>query len=108
MQDLDDRNVQNALIVMDNAKYHKFLSNGNPKGSWKKQQMMDYYTKHNIPVSPVDSKGVIWDRLKNHVNENIKTVIFSMAEAAGHQVVWPTPYYLDQQQSSLSGRVSKG
>ena len=32
---LKARNITNAVIVMDNAKYHKTLPPGMPKKSWK-------------------------------------------------------------------------
>jgi hypothetical protein len=33
---------ENCLYVMDNMEYYKVLSNGTPKGCWKKWQMLDY------------------------------------------------------------------
>lgn len=69
---------------MENVKYHKFLPDETPKGSWKKEQKMNYCVEHNIAISTADMKSVIWDRLECYVNENIKPVIVSMVEAAGH------------------------
>ena len=34
-------NVQNAVIVMDDAKYHKSIPENIQKGIWKKQQLVD-------------------------------------------------------------------
>ena len=108
LQALAHRNVENALIVMDNAKYHKCLPDGTPKGSWKKQRMVEYCNEHNIPVSPSDLKNVIWDRLKKHIDQNIKPVVVSMAEASGHKVVWSPPHHSDLQPIELIWANVKG
>ena len=108
LEALAARNVQNALIVMDNAKYHKSLLEGTLKGSWKKQRMVEYCLEHNIPFDPSDLKSIIWDRLRKHVEENIKPVIVAMAEALGHKVVWSPPHHSDLQPIELAGRTLKG
>ena len=94
-------NVQNALIVMDNAKYHKSLPEETPKGSWKKQHMVEYCLEHNIPFDPSDLKSVISDCLRKHVKENIKPVIVAMAETLGHEVVLSLQHHSDLQPIKL-------
>ena len=72
-------NVHSALIVIDNAKYHKSLPIGTPKGSWKKWRMLDYRNKHNIAVNNSDLKTVIWDKLKKYVDDCIKPTVVWLA-----------------------------
>ena len=108
LQALAHQNVEKALIVMDNAKYHKSLPNGTPKGSWRKQQLVDYCVEHGIAISPADLKSVIWDRLKKHIEANVQPVIVAMAEAAGHQVVWSHRTIPTYNQLSSSGQMLKG
>ena len=85
---LYDRVVINSLIVMYKAKYHKSLPNETPKGSWKKQKILDYFQNHNIPASPVVFKSVIWGNFWKKFEDNMKPIIVSMEEAEGHQFVW--------------------
>ena len=94
-------NVHSALIVMDNAKYHKSLPEGTPKGSWKKQRMLKYCNEHGIDVNPSDLKSIVWDTLKKYVNEHVRPTIVSMAEAAGHKVVFSPPHHSDLQPIEL-------
>ena len=108
LEALAARNVQNVLIVMDNAKYHKSLPEGTTKGSWKKQRMVEYCQEHNVPFDPSDLKSVIWDRLRKHVEENNKPVIVAMSEALGHEVVWSPPHHSDLQPIELVWASVKG
>ena len=93
--------VHCATIVMDNAKYHKSLPEGTPKGSWKKQRMLEYCKEHDIAVNHSDLKSVIWDKLKKYINDHIKPIVVSMAEAPGHTVVFLTPHHSDLQPIKL-------
>ena len=108
LQALADRNVQNALIVMDNAKYHKSLPEGTPKGTWKKSRMIEYCVEHSIPHCTTELKSVIWGRLKKHIEKNIKPIIVTMAEEAGHMVVWSPPHHSDLQPIELIWANVKG
>jgi len=45
---LKARNITNAIIAMDNAKYHKTLPDETPKGNWKKS---DYKQHVNAMLS---------------------------------------------------------
>ena len=87
LQALADQNVQNALIVMDNANYHKSLPEATPKGKWKKSRMIEYCVEPNIPHCAIELISVIWG-LKKHIEKSIKAIIVTMAEEAGHKVVW--------------------
>ena len=43
-------NVQNAVIVMDNKKYQKSLTENKPKVSWKKQKLVDYFLDKGLDL----------------------------------------------------------
>ena len=101
-------NVQSTLIVMDNAKYHKSLPEGTPKGSWKKQRMLEYCNEHGIDVNPSDLKSIVWDTLKKYVDECVKPTIVLMAEVAGHKVVFSPPHHSDLQPIKLVWSNVKG
>ena len=100
--------VHCATIVMDNAKYHKSLPEGTPKGSWKKQRMLEYCKEHDIAVNHSDLKSVIWDKLKKYIDDNVKPIVVSMAEAAGHRVVFSPPHHSDLQPIELVWANVKG
>ena len=105
---LSDMNIQNSVIVMDNAKYHKSLPEGTPKSSWKKQNLIHFCLSKNIVVNPGDLKSVIWLRVKEWVRQNVKPIIVNMAEAAGHTVVWSPPHHSDLQPIELVWANVKG
>ena len=105
---LSERGVKNALIVMDNAKYHKMLPEGTPKGQWKKQLMLEYCASHGIQYSPNEMKSQLWGRLKKHIQDNIKPVIVMMAEEEGHEVLFSPPHHSDLQPIELVWANVKG
>ena len=70
--------------------------------------MLDYCNEHNIAVNHSDLKNVIWDKLKKYVDDHIKPTIVSMAEAAGHKVVFSPPHHSDLQPIELVWANVKG
>jgi transposase len=100
--------IHNAVIVMDNAKYHKTLPDGTPKCSWSKQNLLDYCRLKNITIGEGDLKTVLWGRVKDFVKQNVKPIIVSMAEDAGHTVVWSPPHHSDLQPIELVWANVKG
>jgi transposase len=83
--------VENAAIKMDNAKYHKCLPQGTPRGSWKKDHMQESLTKYNIPWEPNEIKPTLQYKLMKYVRENIEPEVFQMAKAAGHEILYSPP-----------------
>ena len=73
-----------------------------------KQRMIEYCAEHNIPIDPADSESAIWDRLRKYVEENIKPVGVTMAEALGHTAVWYPPHHSDLQPIELVWANIKG
>jgi transposase len=94
---LQDRNVQNAVIVMDNAKYHKTNPPDTPKRSWRKEQLLEACACCGIEVPPNSTCPVIWSRLRLYITEHILPIIVTMARAEGHEVWYSPPHYSDLQ-----------
>ena len=57
---LETMNVNNAVMVTDNSKYHKILPENTPKSSWKKKQLVDYCLNKVLELEENDLKTVIW------------------------------------------------
>ena len=86
---------------MDNAKYHKTLQEWKPKMSWKNQQLIKYcYLEKNL-THKNDMKSVLWGRVKSFIQKHEKPIIVSLAEEAGHVVVWYPPNNSDLQPIEL-------
>jgi len=56
---LGTRNVQNCVIIMDDAKYHKSFPEGTPKSQWKNQELVDFCEAEGTPFLPIDLKTAI-------------------------------------------------
>ena len=105
---LSGMGIQNAVIVMDNAKYHKTLPEGTPKSSWKKENLINYCHANNIAVNPGDLRSILWERVKVWVQEHTKSIVVNMAEEAGHTVIWSPPHHSDLQPIELVWANVKG
>jgi hypothetical protein len=55
--------VVNAVITMDNAKYHKHLPEDTPKGSNKKSVLQDACRRWDIQFNLSDVKSTLWQLL---------------------------------------------
>ena len=104
---LKARNITNAVIVMDNAKYHKTLPPGMPKKSWKKQPLIDACTSRGIEVLPKDTRAILWDKLQKLLGD-IKPEIVAMAESQGHTVLFTPPRYSELQPIETVWAIVKG
>jgi hypothetical protein len=67
LQALSHRRIQNAVIVLDNAKYHKSLPATTPKSAWKVADMRQYCQVNEIPLDPKDTKRIIQAKMKPHL-----------------------------------------
>ncbi|KAG9408508.1 hypothetical protein AC1031_022126 [Aphanomyces cochlioides] len=105
--DLESLGVQNALIAMDNAKYHKSLPPGTPKFSMKKNELQVCCIENGIPYDDSDIKSRLWSRLAPVVAAT-KTAVVTIAEAAGHEIVFTPPHHSDLQPIELVWANVKG
>ena len=108
LDSLDRRGIKNAIIVMDNAKYHKTLPGNTPKGNWKKQDLIDYCVSNGIKVEAKELKSLIWDKVKRNVADNVKPVVVTMAQEKGHEVIYSPPHHSDLLPVELVWSVIKG
>ncbi|KAG9411451.1 hypothetical protein AC1031_017085 [Aphanomyces cochlioides] len=60
LDELDDLGMKNALIVMDNAKYHKCLPPDTPSGRWSEKRLQDECIRIGVDVAPSDYKSLLW------------------------------------------------
>ena len=47
---LKKQHIENTIIIMDNAKYHKNLPDDTPQMVWKKGNLLDEFSKRGIQV----------------------------------------------------------
>ena len=108
LEALDARGVKNAVIVMDNARYHKKQPADTPNASSKKAVLREACTRYGIAVGERDTKSVMWEKLKTHIAENVHPVIVQMAAEKGHEVVFTPPHYSDLQPIESVWGIVKG
>ncbi len=101
------REISNAIIVMDNAKYHKKLPPDTPRKGWKKAQLIEACADRNIDVPDKALKSTIWQLLEAHV-QTAQPIICNMAKNEGHEVVFSPPHYSDLQPIELVWANVKG
>jgi transposase len=104
---LRNRGISNALIVMDNAKYHKTLPETTPRKAWKKEKLLQACASLNIEVPQTAIKTQIWSKLEPHVKGTLP-VICAMAKAEGHEVLYSPPHYSDLQPIEIVWANVKG
>ncbi len=105
---LSKRNVKNAMIIMDNAKYHNKLDDSVPKKNNKKQKMIDYLEKNKIDFDDGSSKQMIWEKVKEYVSKNVKPVVCNIASEKGHEIVYTPSYHSELQPMELIWAIVKG
>ncbi|OQR83192.1 hypothetical protein ACHHYP_20757 [Achlya hypogyna] len=87
---LEAREIRNACIVLDNAKYHKSLPPGTPRKGWKKSLLVDACRGLGIDCDETDLKAVLWGKLEAHVSATLPVVV-TMAREKGHEVLFTPP-----------------
>lgn len=105
---LEIRDIHNAQIIMDNARYHKSLPAHIPKKGNKKIDLIKYCVDNSIIHSPTESKIMMWSKIQGHISTFIKPTICGMAERAGHTVLFTPPYHSDLQPIELIWAITKG
>ncbi|RHY24712.1 hypothetical protein DYB32_008725 [Aphanomyces invadans] len=104
---LDKMGIENALIVMDNAKYHKCLPPDTPKFSMKKLRLQEACVVRGIPYNASDVKSFLWSKLEPVV-ASVQPTTVAMAEAAGHEVLFTPPHHSELQPIELIWAIVKG
>ncbi|ETV63648.1 hypothetical protein H257_19421, partial [Aphanomyces astaci] len=68
LEALQDHAIVNAIIVMDNAKYHKCIPDTTPKFTWRKADLIDVCDTLGIAYSPSELKATIWAKLQPYTS----------------------------------------
>ena len=106
---LKERKIENAMIVMDNAKYHKSRPKGLPKASQKKEVLLAFAKEHNLTI-PTGKflKLMLWEIGNDYIKKTFLPVVRQMAKDAGHEVVYSPAHYLDLQPIEIVWAIVKG
>jgi hypothetical protein len=109
LDEVKDLGYLAVVFVMDNAKYHKGKPSTTPKGTWKKEAMLQACLDLGLDdVSPTDLKSTLWAKLKAYVDAHVQPVIVEMARSRGHDVVYTAPNYSDLQPIEQIWAIVKG
>ncbi|RHY40153.1 hypothetical protein DYB38_009574 [Aphanomyces astaci] len=107
LDELAARNLQNTIIVMDNAAYHKCRPADTPAFRSRKVELQIACDRSGQDSTPSDLKSVLWAKIKPFV-DGIKPVTVVMAEAAGHEVYFSLPHYSNLQPIEVVWAIIKG
>ncbi|RHY49106.1 hypothetical protein DYB38_009831 [Aphanomyces astaci] len=84
LDEMDASGVTKALIVLDNAKYHKCLPESTPTSGRRKSILLDACRLYGIQTTGKEFKSELWDMLASHIKAHIHPVIVEMAKHRGH------------------------
>ncbi|RHZ07129.1 hypothetical protein DYB26_010944 [Aphanomyces astaci] len=102
MDELDLLGKTGAVIVMDNASYHKGLPLSTPKGTWKKQDLLEACQRIGVEATADEYRTVIWAKLQAYIKENVVPEVVTLARSRGYEVVYTPPYHSDLQPIGLT------
>ncbi|RHY92026.1 hypothetical protein DYB35_009172 [Aphanomyces astaci] len=108
LDEMDEGGITNALIVLDNAKYHKSLPKTTPTSGRRKGVLVDACRAYGIPTSGHEHKSELWGLLATHIRAHVKPIITDMAESRGHSIVFTPPHHSDLQPIEIVWAIVKG
>ena len=111
LKTLKERKFENCVIVMDNASYHKRVSDDIPRATWRKEDLLKYCTCNGIDTVKKEMlKAHIWQILSESFPAvlNPKSVVQEIIEAAGHQLIFTPPHFSDLQPIEMVWACVKG
>lgn len=91
---LKARGITNAVIIMDNAKYHKCYPSDFPRMNSRKETLVKYAEDKGISLDGTETKAILWGKVKPFLNKE-PTVVEKMARDAGHEILYSPPHYSD-------------
>jgi len=107
LDSLDHRGIQNAVIVMDNASYHKTYPQGTPKRTSKKAELITACQKYGI-AHENQTCEVLWGKLSEHMKKHVLPVIAQKAKDRGHELLYSAPHYSDLEPIETVWAIVKG
>lgn len=99
---LEARGVSNAIIVMDNAKYHTSLSSEKPRGGWQKADISQATADYCLYVNPGMTRPENWDLVRDYIQKNVRPAVRNRVRRTGHEVMYSPPLYCNLQPTKLS------
>lgn len=100
--------IENAVILLDNAKYHKRLPSDTPTGRTRKPEMQTKCDEYGIAFHKDELRGALWAKLKEYLRLHVSPVIVRMAEESGHTVLFTPPHHSDLQPIETVWAIVKG
>ena len=74
LDDLKKQNIENTIILMDNAKYHKNIPYDTSRMGWRKELLLDEYSKLGIRVPDKSIKTEILKFLDSYIRNTLPTI----------------------------------
>lgn len=108
LESLAEDGIENVVIVMDNAKYHKRLPAHIPKYSAPKAEILDALRSLELPFDEAMAKPELVLILKRYVEEHVDFVLVEMVQEAGHELIFSPPHYSDLQPIEIVWALAKG
>ncbi len=105
---LEARNLENTVIIMDNAQYHKAKPANLPRSGAKKADLIAYATAHQIAFTCNNTALVLRGKIKEWADRNVELVVVTLAKESGHMVLYSPPYHSDLQPIELVWAIVKG
>jgi transposase len=101
-----------SVLVVDNAAYHNKYVERPPNSNATKQKMIDWLTKHNIPIDPTLKKIEMYEIVCKHKQDLVEYSLDKIMKEYGHSVLRLPPYHPDFNPieniwSQIKGYVSK-
>lgn len=94
---IEARGVTNALIVMDRSPHHLKRPASTPTKTQSKAELQEACTKYGLTFDALDTKNLLWDKLRRYIKDNVQPVVVDMARAQGHDVVFAPKFYANLQ-----------
>lgn len=101
-----------SVLVVDNAAYHNKYVEKPPNSNTRKQDMIDWLSKHNVPIDPSLTKLEIYEIICKYKQDFVEYSIDKLMNEYGHSVLRLPPYHPDFNPieniwSQIKGYVSK-
>ena len=104
---LKKQNIENNIIIMDNAKYHKYLPYDTPLMGWKNEKLLDECSKRGIQVPDKSIKTEIWKFMEPFIRKTLP-IICEMEKSEWQDVLLYPPKYSNLQPIEIVWAYNKG
>ncbi|OQS02220.1 hypothetical protein THRCLA_21474 [Thraustotheca clavata] len=84
LDELDALGKKKAIIVMNNASYHKSNPIDTPKYYWRKDLLFTACNNYGIQVNLSETKASIWTKIASYILTNVQAEILSVASNRGY------------------------